>query len=554
MDLPVVSNSAYQLAVIKQDTQKISLRVALSDPLMIVKAGSYLLGVSRGKIAFASIGAGMYKVDIPIANFPEGITDFYLFDEQQNEVSRRRVWIDNNDIQVKVIPNKTQYYQRSTAMVDISLTDKSGKPLQGVLSVSVTDNNMVNPTNQLPSIADFNFYNKTGIGNYSCYLGNNAILSPEVVDLILLTANGQIQVNAIETKNLDSSLSIKGKLAYKNSPFANETVSLVSPQHPNLFRTGTTDATGNFVFTGLNYFDSTQFYIQVANTKVDMQDLTLSFEPFSNPSMAGMAPTNADCGANSLINAEVQRFKKNQMDTFLIGNTREWLAAITVKGRKKVEDKYSKRNKFSHVITREQLAKLEMSTTANAVKMIPGVMMISGNLTIRGGIPSFDNANILDKSIEPLVVVDGVPAATGGSVVNYLNSIPPNQIDYIEVLTGGEAAQYGTRAGNGVIIIKTGLPQDNIKRLTSAISIYAKGFHVSPEFYQPDYANEKVKDAEFKDNRSTVYWNGNVWTDTNGKASIKFYTADAKTTYTVTVMGVTAKGDLIMKQVTVARQ
>ena len=553
IELPALSNTAYQLALIKQDSQKISLRVALSDPLYEKKAGSYLLAVSRGRVAFASIGSGMYKVDIPVSNFPEGIADFYLYDEQQNEVSRRRVWVNNNDIRFDVKPNKTQYYPRSTAMLDISLTDKSGKPLAGVLSVSVTDNGILNPSSQLPAITDYNFINKSGVTNSSCVFNNVSDLSQDIADLILMTAADKSASIASPGKSLDSILSIKGKLFYKNSPLVNESISLIAPQQPNLFRSDTTDASGSFSFNNLNYFDSTQFYIQLTHQKIDALDLTLKLDPSSIP--ASVEPTSLvnDCKQEDQLNAGVQMFKKNNIDSFLIGNTREWLSSITIKGRKTPEDKYGKRNKFSHVITREQLSKMEQSTTANAVKMIPGVIMVSGNLTIRGGIPSFDNAGILDGNIEPMVVVDGVPAVTAGGVVNYLNSIPPNQIDYIEVLTGGEAAQYGTRAGNGVILIKTGQPQYFSSGIKNSITIYPKGYHVSPDFYMPDYSNEKIKEAEFKDNRSTIYWNGSVWTDKNGKATVQFYTADAKTTYTVTVMGITSKGDLVMKQIVVGR-
>ncbi len=320
-----------------------------------------------------------------------------------------------------------------------------------------------------------------------------------------------------------------------------------------MFRTDTTDAAGNFNFGNLNFFDSTLFYIQLANTKIDKQDLLLKLDTPSTRSPSENTTWSAECSSEAQINTGVQLFKKNNVDSFLIGNTRGWLQSITVKGKKTTEDKYGKRNKFSHVITREQLSKFEQSTTANAVKMVPGVMMVSGNLTIRGGTPTFDNAGILDDNIEPLVIVDGVQAVAGGGVVNYLNSIPPNIIDYIEVLTGGEAAQYGTRGANGVIIIKTGQPQYASNDLKNAITFYPKGYHISPEFYMPDYSNEKIKEAEFKDNRSTVYWNGSVWTDKTGKAKISFYTADAKTTYTVTVMGVTANGDLVMKQISISR-
>ncbi len=150
------------------------------------------------------------------------------------------------------------------------------------------------------------------------------------------------------------------------------------------------------------------------------------------------------------------------------------------------------------------------------------------------------------SDIEPMVVVNGVPS-NPASVVDYLNSFPPNSIDYIEVLTGPEAAIYGTRAGNGVIILKTA---NNLRpRITAdqkGISyIYPKGYHRAPVFYFPPYNIYEIRWAEFTDDRSTFYWNGELLTDSTGKATVSFYTGDMAATYTITVTGLTSDGDLI---------
>lgn len=70
---------------------------------------------------------------------------------------------------------------------------------------------------------------------------------------------------------------------------------------------------------------------------------------------------------------------------------------------------------------------------ANAIKMLPGVIMIGNQLTLRGGMQGIDNSAGAD--LEPMVVVDGVPAKiSSGGVTDYLNSFNPDNIDYIEDL------------------------------------------------------------------------------------------------------------------------
>lgn len=70
---------------------------------------------------------------------------------------------------------------------------------------------------------------------------------------------------------------------------------------------------------------------------------------------------------------------------------------------------------------------------------VPGVMVNGTKIIIRG--PSSINA-----STDPLLVVDG-------NVVNSIDNISPRMVKSISVLKGSEAAIYGSRGGNGVILI-----------------------------------------------------------------------------------------------------
>lgn len=82
---------------------------------------------------------------------------------------------------------------------------------------------------------------------------------------------------------------------------------------------------------------------------------------------------------------------------------------------------------------------------------------------------------------------------------------------------------------------------------------YPAGFHFAPEFYQPNYQIDAVREAQFSDNRSTIYWNGHLQTDENGKTQVQFFTADPRSTYLITLTGITSKGEIIYKQLTISR-
>ncbi len=87
---------------------------------------------------------------------------------------------------------------------------------------------------------------------------------------------------------------------------------------------------------------------------------------------------------------------------------------------------------------------------ADFLRRVPGVNITgSGNnqrVTIRG-------ISSITSGIEPLFLIDGLIAGTSYMEVN--NRINVRDIDYVRVLKGSDAAIYGVRGGNGVVMIVT---------------------------------------------------------------------------------------------------
>lgn len=118
----------------------------------------------------------------------------------------------------------------------------------------------------------------------------------------------------------------------------------------------------------------------------------------------------------------------------------------------------------------------------------------SSKITIRGE-SSFSNNN-------PLFVVDGIPinnetvfnftneAAAGFQEIDYGNGameVNPDDIESVTVLKGPSAAAlYGTRASNGVIVIKT---KDGNKKKGFSVS-FNTSLTVESAFKLPDFQNE----------------------------------------------------------------
>lgn len=554
INLPDAPINAYQLAITKEDASNIYARIGLSDLLYTKTPVSYLIGMSKGRICFSAMGKGMYAVTIPKKNFPAGIAEFFLFDEKQELVSRRKIYTGLESTTVKLETDKKEYMGRSTVKLSVTITDTAGKAVPALLSVSVTDQKMV-PYYFAPS-----FPNYSEKSNATLFLQNRfpyKDLTATEKESLLIADNSPLALKPAQKSESDTTIDIPGitikghLLKSDNEPVANQPISLMSEQQRNILLFDTTDNTGYFEFRKARFYDSTLFFIYSDTKNQKVADWKISLENDKNI-FQDNSSSEKYCVTDSSILQNIKSYTKSNADSFLTGNTRAWLAEVSIKSSSKKGKSDNPKNRFSNIITREQLSKLNLSSMANAIKMLPGVIMIGNQLTLRGGMQGIDNSAGAD--LEPMVVVDGVPAKiSSGGVTDYLNSFNPDNIDYIEVLKGPEAAFYASRSGNGVIVIKTGLPGNYSSKQNNMKGFYPAGFHFAPEFYQPNYQIDAVREAQFSDNRSTIYWNGHLQTDENGKTQVQFFTADPRSTYLITLTGITSKGEIIYKQLTISR-
>lgn len=102
----------------------------------------------------------------------------------------------------------------------------------------------------------------------------------------------------------------------------------------------------------------------------------------------------------------------------------------------------------------EDLAKsTSVNLTNSFAGRLPGVTAMQGS-----GEPGYDGSTLRIRGINslsggnssPLIVIDGVPQRAGG-----IDRINPNDVESVSVLKDASAAIYGSRAGNGVILITT---------------------------------------------------------------------------------------------------
>jgi TonB-linked SusC/RagA family outer membrane protein len=214
------------------------------------------------------------------------------------------------------------------------------------------------------------------------------------------------------------------------------------------------------------------------------------------------------------LTQEVAIGNKSSIDIKLVSDTKA-LTEVVVVGYGT-----AKKATLTGSVTAVKGAELEKAPAANLSNTLggrlPGISAVqaSGEPGNDGSAIRIRGTNSLGNS-NALIVVDGVPNRSGG-----LDRINPADIESISVLKDAAAAIYGSRAGNGVILIttkrgKTGKPQLS----------YDMNFGASQPTRTPEMSNASEyatirNELQIYDNLPVGEW-GNALTGFNTTGSYK---------------------------------
>lgn len=555
--LPPINPHGGQLAVLEKNGSR-RLRILLEDSLKMQNRTTFLLGFSGDSLCFSAVGKDSYELNIPEYQFPKGVATFLLFDAQEKLLSTRSLFIETrNEPQVQLIADKLSYVAREKVQLSVQVADETNKPQVASFYVEVKDvSRASSPVNtaspdSIPS-------------------------STTERDWWLLTRDGSpykemaqsvpgIQPEGISEKE-DSLFYIQGKIQdARGRPMVDKIITIYGDGKNKIFLTDTTDASGRFSFPFSAYDEGTRVSLQTTDLWGALEPAKMKLDTLWRfPSVATPSHLKRRFPFEVLDTIRKALVVQLAKDTALVRKGKEWLADVTVKGIIRKDPGYDEKKRisqFSHLITGDALRRFGGNDVGNALFRVAGIHLRNGFVTVRGG-----NSFKLGPSTEPMIVMDGVPIpidTTGSNdigeaspVLGYLRRLSAETIDFMEVLTGAEAAIYGVRGGNGVIALHTKNRLDAVdpNMVTGIRNLILKGFHVPEVFAQPDYSLRENKLSKLPDVRSIIYWNGDLVTDATGKATITFYTADAPATYAVTLAGITANGAFVKKELLLNRK
>lgn len=467
---------------------------------------------------------------------PSGIIQILLTDSQYTPLSERLMFNNNEDDISKVLLNteKENYDKRQLVKSKIHLEDSEGISLDGDFSISVIDNNDMHPDSTINILTSMLLTSdiKGYVESPSYYFDKHNTQAAHYLDILMMTQGwrrynmtnvikGKFDIPSIPIEqSYTVSGSVKGGI-FVNKAANNYPVTLISTNRP-IYASVNTNQKGNFRFEIENLPDSTNLIIQ-ATTPKNGKHAELTLKPTLYPDITQNIPWSYTSNKEESYNY----FKKaDQKFTIENGMRMIYLKDVLVTAKRtetRLTSRYS--SVANNFISNEDIKRRHPNNMMSLIAGLPGI-------SIRN--------NTIIKRLEPMrLILDDL-------VVSYddLMQVDINSIDFVEVGTMNNVLIFSSI--EGVRKYKESDPI-NIKTLNPL------GYQITKEFYSPKYETKEQVEDQNPDLRTTIYWNPSVKTK-EGKANISFYTADASTTYSVIIEGITNDGRLIHSIKEISRQ
>lgn len=537
--LPVPTESGLMLAASNMNANKLLVRIQASKDY--VPSAVYLVGQSQGSICYAAYIEldGMAKdISISKEELPEGVLQLTLFNQEGVPQCERMVFIrKDNKMSVTIQSNKVKYAPRDSVILDLKVNDAKGNPAQTSLSVSITDAGLVMPDRNAENIYTRLLLQSDLKGNVEFpgwYFDSQTSERTYALDLVMLT-HGWSRYNwkKLLSHTADSiqfmpekGIVLEGKIIANKKPVANAPFTFVIRQRENDFvNIYESDSLGNFTIPDLDFPDTTMLSWRVmSGRKGKVQNAEIQLDTTGNIPPANKLGAQYQTTAghkNELIQKLQTRFIKRgvwNLDSAIV------LDEVVVTGE---------RSKIKVI-----------GAGAIAVKPGPNDLKLGTSQFINHyalGLPGAKLVRIsADKEIwttpaggQIVISINGyIGEDLGGFASNPYIVLSAISIEQIEnVVIAGDPHN-----GYFIDITTKDVPSqprvESIKKKARGL-----GYDIVHEFYQPRYGSLDSPTTG-PDNRMTLYWNANLQTNKDGKASLKFFNTDSTQKFLVDVEGI----------------
>jgi hypothetical protein len=556
VDLPKASETGYTINVNNTNADTLRIRVTAAANSTTDKLS--LIARAGGGIYYAAdnqqTGMKFFSAVIPKNKFPTGIVQLTLYSPEKEPLNERLVFVNNNDeLKIGITAAKQKYKTREKVNIELNAQGKTSKPAMGSFSISVIDETKVpadtanedNILSYLLLISDLKGY----VDSPDYYFrNNNEQTQSDLDDLLLTQGYRHFEWKEITAKKEsepkyqpEKDFTISGMVKRNGKPAEGTKVSLVSKTNGFFMIDTVADSNGRFAFKDLIFTDSTKFLIQSKVAK-GQDNLTVELDTLSTSnrniyiSSSNAKEDNEEINLNTYIVNQMQFYEEKK---YGVNQHPVLLNEVHIDAKKESVIPHSEnlngRGNADQVLNAKQLEKMNCGSI---VDCLSGVL---SGVIFRAGLP----LNLRAHQAVMAVVLDGF--FLDNSEYDIFDYLHAEDIEGIEVVLGPHYGTiYGDRMANGGLIITTKRARKTnnyYKEAPGVITFRANGFYKAREFYSPQYDNPKTN-TKIADLRSTIYWQPNITTDKDGKASFSYFNADGKGTYRVVIEGIDADGNL----------
>lgn len=497
-------------------------------------------------------------IKVQVKYLRNGINRLVLLNEQYEPLSERLVFIDGENIKLRLSTNADEYSTRD--LIEVKFRSPLGykKSEFKKFSMAVVNENALNSSGTSQNIYSFLLADSELKGQINSpadyFIDDENTSSKEKLNLLMLTQGWSNYVwnSILEYKKppflanrFGAGISGIIRKEYTNKPLVNAQIMLSvikdEVRHIEFAQSG---VSGDFEFNNLSFFDSALVVIQGKNQKNKTKtSLHLTNSRFLSPEVTSFSHTNLA----GFIDIPVSIFRSNYLNELKLNeyyperNSR-LLADIDIVAKKKKDMEERRREQMNPL--RTLIIETQHTAYSNVFEFlkgrVAGAQVIHTNngyaVKIRGG-------STLSGSSFAVCLIDGfeVPSIS-------LEELPMFEIKRVEVLKGIDAAILGMYGARGAVSVTTKSAEDDYYEapdyIRGTLVHKIKGFAPYREFYSPKYTAENIN-SEAPDFRTTLYWNPLVEM-TNGSSEVTFYSDDNIARYKVFVEGITETGKIVM--------
>lgn len=543
VDLPKADNEGITLMVNNDNPDKLTIEIN-ANKAYYIKNKNKEIGViiySAGTVRSVKAVLDNQVLDLNLnkKDFKTGVVQVALFSAKGELLNERLSFIQNADqLIITSTSDKPLYSERGKVHISINTKNKNGEAVKSYLSAAVVDAGKVpvaeDDENTILSNLLLTSDLKGKIEQPNYYFANINNDTRANLDILMLTQsfrrfewkqllNGDKPVMAYSAENgFDISGQVK---TTAGKPVDGGTVTLM-PRAGGALLSQITDHEGNFVFKNLVYNDETPFVVQ-AKTATGGNNTHITI--YSAPTLANIE--TEDFMSPVKVSTSEGNDKAMQQPVYLADATKRGFSAVVVNDKR-----VSNHNPGKEALGNENVKDQSLLTTGLEGRL-PGVVL-------RDGVPYLaDKVNAAMQNGPMLIIVDDTALPAGTSVNNY----NPVDVESVSVLKNTDAAIYGIRGANGVLVLKMRksafLGKVNDVALPGLLYYTGTGFYKAHTFYSPAYEGS-TQTVNKQDNRSTIYWSPDIVTDKDGNASFDFFNADSKGTYRLVIEGIDAAGNI----------